>query len=136
MDFALTPGQRELRARAAAFLDEVLIPLELTAELAGGRLPEADRRHVRDQARERGLDEAAGTVLELSDRKRGLLGEGELHVTDGAGQAPNLTGDGLVPLPAEAGWPLYRGGEANARLPLIAHLGEIVGEDEGGAGAI
>src|SRR4029077_20923034 len=56
VDFALTPGQRELRARGAGFVGEVLIRLELTAELAGGRLPEADRRHVRDQARERGLD--------------------------------------------------------------------------------
>ena len=67
MDFALTPGQRELRARAAAFVDEVLIPLELTAELAGGRLPEADRRHVRDQARERGLD-SGNHAVELGGR--------------------------------------------------------------------
>ncbi|HWH66598.1 MAG TPA: acyl-CoA dehydrogenase family protein, partial [Gaiellales bacterium] len=67
MDFALTPGQRELRARAAAFVDEVLIPLELTAELAGGRLPEADRRHVRDQARERGLD-SGNHPVELGGR--------------------------------------------------------------------
>jgi acyl-CoA dehydrogenase len=56
VDFALTAEQRELRARAAAFVDEVLIPLEVRAELAGGRLPEADRHRVRDQARERGLD--------------------------------------------------------------------------------
>ena len=67
MDFALTPGQRELRERAAAFVDEVLIPLELTAELAGGRLPEADRRHVRDQARERGLD-SGNHAVELGGR--------------------------------------------------------------------
>ena len=67
VDFALTPGQRELRARAAAFVDEVLIPLELTAELAGGRLPEADRRHVRDQARERGLD-SGNHAVELGGR--------------------------------------------------------------------
>jgi alkylation response protein AidB-like acyl-CoA dehydrogenase len=67
VDFALTPGQRELRARAAAFVDEVLIPLELTAELAGGRLSEADRRHVRDQARERGLD-SGNHAVELGGR--------------------------------------------------------------------
>jgi alkylation response protein AidB-like acyl-CoA dehydrogenase len=67
LDFALTPGQRELRARAAAFVDEVLIPLELTAELAGGRLPEADRSHVRDQARERGLD-SGNHAVELGGR--------------------------------------------------------------------
>jgi alkylation response protein AidB-like acyl-CoA dehydrogenase len=56
MDFALTPGQRELRERAAGYVDEVLIPLEVAAELAGGRLPEADRARVRDEARTRGLD--------------------------------------------------------------------------------
>jgi acyl-CoA dehydrogenase len=56
MDFALTPAQRELRERAAGYVDEVLIPLEVPAELAGGRLPEADRARVRDEARTRGLD--------------------------------------------------------------------------------
>src|SRR5579862_10042377 len=39
MDLTLTPSQRELRARAAAYVDDVLIPLEEQAELAGGRLP-------------------------------------------------------------------------------------------------
>jgi acyl-CoA dehydrogenase len=56
VDLALTGAQRELRARAAAYVDEVLIPLEVTAELAGGRLGEADRARVRDEARARGLD--------------------------------------------------------------------------------
>jgi acyl-CoA dehydrogenase len=56
MDFALTPAQRELRERAAGYVDEVLIPLEVAAELAGGRLPEADRARVREEARTRGLD--------------------------------------------------------------------------------
>ena len=37
-------------------MDEVLIPLEVAAELAGGRLPDADRARVRDEARTRGLD--------------------------------------------------------------------------------
>jgi acyl-CoA dehydrogenase len=35
----LTDDQRELRDRAKRFVDEVLIPLEVTAELAHGRLP-------------------------------------------------------------------------------------------------
>ena len=38
MDFELTDGQRELRERAATLVDEVLIPLEVDAELAGGRI--------------------------------------------------------------------------------------------------
>jgi acyl-CoA dehydrogenase len=56
VDFGLTEAQRELRERAAAYVDEVLIPLELTAELGGGPLPEADRHWVKDEARARGLD--------------------------------------------------------------------------------
>jgi acyl-CoA dehydrogenase len=56
MDFALTPAQRELRERAAGYVDEVLVPLEVTAELAGGRLSGDDRARVRDEARTRGLD--------------------------------------------------------------------------------
>ena len=56
MDFALTEPQRELRRRAAAYVDEVLIPLEVEAELAGGRLADERRRHVREQAVARELD--------------------------------------------------------------------------------
>src|SRR5262249_14239439 len=56
MDFALTAAQGELGERAAAYVDEVLIPLEVTAELAGGRLSEDDRGRVRGEARTRGLD--------------------------------------------------------------------------------
>ncbi|MDX6544229.1 MAG: acyl-CoA dehydrogenase [Gaiellales bacterium] len=56
MDFALTAGQRELRERAAGYVDEVLIPLEVKAELAGGRLPAEDTKRVRGEAHARGLD--------------------------------------------------------------------------------
>ncbi len=45
----------ELRDRAAAFVDEVLIPLEVTAELAGGPLPAADQQLIRDESLARGL---------------------------------------------------------------------------------
>ena len=38
VDLGLTPAQQELQARAAAFVDEELIPLEVEAELAHGRL--------------------------------------------------------------------------------------------------
>ncbi len=55
MDFELTTGQAELRERAARFVDEVLIPLEVDAERAGGRLPEAAVERVRSVGRELGL---------------------------------------------------------------------------------
>jgi acyl-CoA dehydrogenase len=55
MDFALTAGQRELRDRAARFVDAELIPLEEQAELAGGRLPPAAVAQVKLAARDAGL---------------------------------------------------------------------------------
>jgi alkylation response protein AidB-like acyl-CoA dehydrogenase len=51
MDFELTEGQRELRERAATLVDEVLIPLEVDAELAGGRI-EPPSSSVRARASE------------------------------------------------------------------------------------
>jgi alkylation response protein AidB-like acyl-CoA dehydrogenase len=45
----------ELSDRARAFVDEVLIPLEETAERAGGQLPEQDVERIRREAVERGL---------------------------------------------------------------------------------
>jgi acyl-CoA dehydrogenase len=42
-------------ARARAFVDEVLIPLEVGAELAGGALPAADVERIRTEALTRGL---------------------------------------------------------------------------------
>lgn len=39
--------EAELRERAAAFVDEVLVPLEVPAELAGGPLPAADVERIR-----------------------------------------------------------------------------------------
>ncbi len=52
MDLGLTPAQKELRARAATFVDEELIPLEVEAELAHGRLEPARIERVRARARE------------------------------------------------------------------------------------
>ena len=56
MDFELTDAQRELRGRAASFVDEVLIPLEVDAELAGGRIEPAVVQRVRARASELRLD--------------------------------------------------------------------------------
>ena len=44
-----------LRATAEAFVDEVLLPLEVAAELAGGPLDEASVRRIRSEALARGL---------------------------------------------------------------------------------
>jgi alkylation response protein AidB-like acyl-CoA dehydrogenase len=52
VDFAPTPEQAELRQRAAAFVDEELIPLEVEAELAQGRLAPDRIERVRARARE------------------------------------------------------------------------------------
>ncbi len=52
LDRMLSDDEREVQQRARTFVDEVLIPLEVTAELAGGPLPEADIAHVRARARE------------------------------------------------------------------------------------
>src|SRR5687768_6785109 len=48
-------AEEDLRQRAARFVDEVLIPLEVTAELAGGPLPAAERQRVADLALAAGL---------------------------------------------------------------------------------
>jgi acyl-CoA dehydrogenase len=45
----------ELRARARSFVDEVLIPLEVKAERAGGRVPEEDVARIRSEAMARRL---------------------------------------------------------------------------------
>jgi alkylation response protein AidB-like acyl-CoA dehydrogenase len=44
------PRLEDLRRRAAAFVDDVLLPLEVTAELAGGPLPTDAVARVREQA--------------------------------------------------------------------------------------
>jgi acyl-CoA dehydrogenase len=51
----LSPAERELQARARAFVVEVLIPLEERAERAHGRLAPDDVERVRREGLERGL---------------------------------------------------------------------------------
>jgi acyl-CoA dehydrogenase len=48
-------AEDELRERAARFVDDVLIPLEVTAELAGGPLSAAHQRRIRQAAMRAGL---------------------------------------------------------------------------------
>jgi acyl-CoA dehydrogenase len=51
----LTPAQAELQARARAFVEEVLIPLEVEAERARGRLPAERIAEIRHAAIDRRL---------------------------------------------------------------------------------
>src|SRR6266513_2582728 len=51
----LTPEQAELRARARAFVEEVLMPLEIEAERARGRLPAERVAEIRREALARRL---------------------------------------------------------------------------------
>ena len=46
----LSPDQLELQARARAFVEGVLMPLEQEAERRGGRLPEDDVKRIRQEA--------------------------------------------------------------------------------------
>jgi alkylation response protein AidB-like acyl-CoA dehydrogenase len=55
MDFALTPEQGTLRERARRFVVDVLQPVELDFEAAGGRLPAARGAELRRLAIEAGL---------------------------------------------------------------------------------
>src|SRR5947209_18511637 len=61
MDFALTQEQEDLRARAARFVDEELIPLEVECELSRG-LPEETLAHVRRRAGELRLNGGSHAV--------------------------------------------------------------------------
>ncbi|MGP1673880.1 MAG: acyl-CoA dehydrogenase family protein [Candidatus Limnocylindrales bacterium] len=47
MDLTLTPAQLELQDRARRFVRDVLQPVEVEFERAGGRLPAETRRHIR-----------------------------------------------------------------------------------------
>jgi hypothetical protein len=58
----------ELQARARAFVDEVLIPLEVTAERAGGKLPEDDVERIRCEAIEHRRARAGGRARRPLDR--------------------------------------------------------------------
>jgi alkylation response protein AidB-like acyl-CoA dehydrogenase len=55
MDLSLTDGQLALQARARAFVREILQPLEIEFERAGGRLDADARAHVRDASSAAGL---------------------------------------------------------------------------------
>ncbi|MEX1172067.1 MAG: acyl-CoA dehydrogenase family protein, partial [Chloroflexota bacterium] len=55
MDLELTPSQRDLQQRARTFVRDVLQPVEVEFERAGGRLPAESRATIRDAAIAAGL---------------------------------------------------------------------------------
>ena len=55
MSGELTAAEAELQARARAFAEEVLIPLEVETELRGGRPAEATIARIASEGLERGL---------------------------------------------------------------------------------
>src|SRR5512140_1297252 len=84
---------------------------------------------------QRRLDPAPVVVLELGSGQLVLIGVGQLHVADGAFVLLHQAGDALVALAAQPRRPVHAGGLAGTGLPLRRDLGEIVGEDAGGARA-
>ena len=65
-----------------------------------------------------------------------LLGVGVLDVADGALDALHEGGHAFIALAAHAHDHVHRGAFADGALPLRADLGQVVGEDEGSAGAV
>ena len=102
---------------------------------AGGVGPVGVGRRGLERLAARG-DELAGVVLEQGEGELVLQRVGVLDVADGAVDAAGVRGHALVALAADAGGPVHRGLLAHLGLPVRAHLGEVVGEDEGGAGAV
>ncbi len=80
------------------------------------------------------LNHCARGVLHVQVGHLVLLGVGVLDVADGAVQALHESGHAFVTLAASAtARPVDRGALANRALPVRADLGQVVGEDEGGA---
>src|SRR6266404_2167874 len=85
---------------------------------------------------QRGLDEGTRLVLQLRDRELVLVRVRQLDVADAAFRLLDDAGDAFVPLAAQPGGPIHALSRARARLPLGRHLGQVVGEDRGGARAV
>ncbi len=84
MDLTLTPAQRELQARARAYVVDWLQPLEAEFEAAGGRLPSATRDTLKAAAIEARLD---GGSLPVDVGGRGWSVVDQVIVHEQLGQA-------------------------------------------------
>jgi len=84
MDLTLTAGQLDLQARARSFVREVLQPLEVDFERAGGRLPLEARRAVRRASVAAGL---AGGSLPVEVGGQGWTMLEQVLVHEQLGQA-------------------------------------------------
>jgi acyl-CoA dehydrogenase len=91
---AVSTDLAALSARARAFVDEVLVPLEEPAERAGGKLPEADIARIRDEALARGL---SGGSHAAEHGGQGWSTEEWFHVEEQFGRATNGI-SGYVPM--------------------------------------
>jgi acyl-CoA dehydrogenase len=94
----LTDHDRDIQARARAFVDEELIPHEVEAEMHGGRLPDQVRDRQRRRLRDLGL-QAMNMPVELGGA--GLTTVQQTLVSEQIGRATNALGWVLT---TPAGW--------------------------------
>jgi alkylation response protein AidB-like acyl-CoA dehydrogenase len=96
--YPMSEEDRDIQARARAFVDEDLIPHEVEAEMNGGRLPDEIRERQREQLRELGL-QAMNMPTELGGG--GLTAFQQALVSEQIGRATNALGWVLT---TPAGW--------------------------------
>jgi hypothetical protein len=81
-------------------------------------------------------DEVPVLVLHQREGHLVLLHVGVLDIADGVRQALHERCDALVALAAGTRGPVHGGAFTDLALPLGAHLGQVVGEDEGRSGTV
>ncbi len=94
------------------------------------------RRAAVVNASMRGGNRVAVLVHELGAGKLVVLGVGVLDVADRASHPGDAGGDPFVAARADADRPIHGRDRPDLGAPLRAHLGQIIGEDEGRAGAV
>lgn len=88
-DRSLTPAERDVQARARSYVDDILIPLEVTAELAGGPLPAEAVQQIRTSALEYNL---AGGMHRKQDGGQGWTTSEWFLVEEQFGRNTNACG--------------------------------------------
>jgi alkylation response protein AidB-like acyl-CoA dehydrogenase len=117
MDLSLPARAKELQGRARAFLEEVLLPLELTVDEAG-ELPEAERPGLRQAVRDWGF---AGINHAREDGGCGFTMVEQALIEVELGRATNglWTGVWRPPVPLKSGTP-----DQKRRYLLPSNAGE------------